>query len=206
MPSALATIRGRLQIVLDDAGAAFWTTAELDSHITSALEDISHYIPLQVKAAVATSSGSRAVNISALTKRVRIFAVEYPLSQWPPAYVRYAVYLDVLTILNDPIPDGSNCNVYYGTLHTINGTDTLPEDHEQILVFGAAARACDQQQAEVSNTLATGGPGVTRDWGSLARHFRREYEKRLHPRRGVKQTRMYRPHEPTATQDSDPGP
>ncbi len=206
MPSALATIRGRLQIVLDDAGAAFWTTAELDAHITRTLEDLSHYLPQEKKATVATSSGSRDVDISALTKRVRIVAVEYPISQWPRAYVRFSVWLDVLTIINDPTPDGSNCYVYYHTLHTINGTDTLPEDHDETLIFGAAARACDQQQADATNTLATGGPASGRNWGSLARHFRTQYEARLHPRRGIRQTRFYSPDRPTASQDSDPGP
>ncbi len=204
MPSALAAIRARLQIVLDDAGAAFWTTTELDAHITRALEDLSHHIPLEAKNTVATAAASRDVDISTLTKRLHIAAVEYPISQWPRAYVRFSVWKDVLTVLYDPIPDGSNCYVYWHTLHTINGTDTLPEQHEEALIFGAAARACDQQQADASNTLATGGAGVTRDWGSLARHFRREYEKRL-PRR-VKQTRFYHPHEPIPGQDSDPGP
>jgi len=206
MPSALATIRARLQIVLDDAGAAFWTTGELDAHIQRALEDLSHHIPLEVKATVATVNGSRDVDISTLTKRVRVVAVEYPISQWPRVYARFSLWLDVLTIIDDPIPDGANCYVYYHALHTINATKTLPEDHEETLIFGAAARACDQQQADASNTLATGGPGVVRDWASLARHFRSQYEARLHPRRGLRQTRFYRPHEPTATQDSDPGP
>lgn len=206
MPSALATIRARLQIVLDDAGAASWTTAELDAHIQRALEDLSHHVPLEVKATVATSNGSRDVDISALTKRVRIVAVEYPISQWPRVYVRFSVWIDVLTVIDDPIPDGSNCYVYYHTLHTINGTDTLPEDHEETLIFGAAARACDQQQADATNTLAAGGPASALNWGSLARHFRTQYEARLHPKRGLRQTRFYRPHRPTTTQDSDPGP
>jgi hypothetical protein len=206
LPSTLAGIRVYLQTLLDDLSADIWTTGELDVHIKAALKDLSHHIPLEAKNTVATSSGSRDVDISALTNRVRVVAVEYPVDQWPRVYVRFSLWLDVLTVLDDPIPDGSNCYVYWHTHHTINGTDTLPEDHEETLVFGAAARACEQQQADATNTLATGGPASVRDWAALAASHRQKYEARLHPRRGLRQTRFYRPDRPIATQDSDPGP
>ena len=74
------------------------------------------------------------------------------------------------------------------------------------LVFAAAARACDQQDADATNSLNTGGPAATRDWGSLANHFRSRYEERVRPRRGVRRKRLYSPAEPTPTQNTDPGP
>lgn len=208
MPSALSVIRGRLQIVLDDAGTDFWTTAELDAHIQRALEDLSHHVPQEKLNLLSTGAGADAnkVDISTLTERVRIVATEYPTAQVPRSFVRFSIWKDVLTILGESPTPIDDVNVYWHALHTINGTDTLPEDQEETLIFGAAARACDQQQADSTNVLATGGPATGRNWGSLARHFRTQYEARLHPRRGIKQTRFYRPDEPTATQDSDPGP
>ena len=206
MPSSLATIRARLQIVLDDAGAAFWTTAELDEHIQRALSDLSHHIPLEKKTTLATVNADRDLDISSLTARVRVKAVEYKTGNWPRTFQPFTIWEDTLTFTGDTVPDGANADIYWHALHTINGANTLPDDHEEILIFGAAARACRQQQAETTDQLTTGGPGTERNWGALAAHYQAEYETRLHRRRGIGQHRTYAPTEPLPTQDSDPGP
>jgi len=36
--------------------------------------------------------------------------------------------------------------------------------------------------------------------------FRARYEERVTPRRGIRRKRLYAPAEPTATQNTDPGP
>lgn len=205
MPASLATLRARLQIVLDDAAADFWTTAELDEHIQRALRDLSHYIPLQKKSTLATVSGNRDLDISSLAPRIRIRAVEYKTGNWPRTFVGFSLWIDTLTFL-DQEPDGADANIYWEAPHTINGTDTLPEDQDETLLFAAAALACDQQQAETTNQVTTGGKATTRDWASLARHFRNRYEERRDARRGLQTGRMFAPSDPLPSQDSDPGP
>src|SRR3989304_2103581 len=206
MPTALATIRGRLQTVLDDAAAAVWTTAELDQHIQDALRDLSHRIPRERTTTIATTAGSRDVALTTVTERVRIIAVEWPTGSDPKSFVDFSVWGDTPRIESAAVPDGSDCIVYWQSLHSINGTDTLPEDYDDALVHAAAARACDQQAADLTNTLPTGGSGSTSDWRRLAAHFRARYEERVAPRRGIKRKRLYAPTEPTATQNTDPGP
>ena len=206
MPTALATIRGRLQTVLDDAAAAVWTTGELDQHIQDALRDLSHRIPRERTTTIATTSGSRDVSLATLTERVRIVAVEWPTGSDPKNFVDFSEWADVLRIDSLGIPDGTDCIIYWQSLHSINGTKTLPEDYDDALVHAAAARACDQQAADASNALNTGGPPATRDWRTLAAHFRNRYEERVAPRRGIKRRRLYAPAEPTPTQNTDPGP
>ena len=206
MPTTLATIRGRLQTVLDDAAAAVWTTGELDQHIQDALRDLSHRIPRERTTTIATTASSRDVALTTLTERVRLIAVEWPTGNDPKSFVDFSVWGDTLRIESIAVPDGSNCNIYWQSLHAINGTDTLPEDYDDALVHAAAARACDQQAADLTNTLPTGGPGSTADWRRLAAHFRARYEERVTPRRGIRHKRLYAPAEPTATQTTDPGP
>jgi len=206
LPSALAAILNRLEILLDDESNALWTEAQLTEHVTNALRDLSQYVPQEKKGTVATAADSRAVDISALTERVGIVAVEYPIDLWPRQLVRFDVWIDVLTIINDPVPNGDNCYVFYHALHTINGTDTLPEQHEFTLLLLAAALACEQQIADAINTLATGGDVVPGDWSSLARNFRLRYQERVDPLKGIQTSRMYAPTAPIPAQNTDPGP
>ena len=206
MPTALATIRGRLQTKLDDAAAGVWTTGELDQHIQDALRDLSHRIPRERTNTIATTNGSRDVALTTLTERVRIVAVEWPTGNDPKSFVDFSEWADVLRIASVAVPDGSNCNIYWQSLHSINGTKTLPEDYDEALTFAAAGLACDQQAADTTNTLPTGGPGSVADWRRLAAHFRARYEERVTPRRGIRHARLYAPAEPTPTQTTDPGP
>src|SRR3990172_7616577 len=206
VPTALATIRGRLQTVLDDAAAAVWTTGELDQHIQDALRDLSHRIPRERTTTIATTPARRNVALTTLTERVRIIAVEWPTGNDPRSFVDFSEWADTLRIGSVAVPDGSNCTIYWQSLHSINGTDTLPEDYDDALVHAAAARACDQQAADLTNTLPTGGPGSTADWRRLAAHFRTRYEERVAPRPGIPPQRLYPPPQPTATQTTDPGP
>ena len=111
MPTALATIRARLQTVLDDAAAAVWTTAELDQHIQDALRDLSHRIPRERTTTIATTASSRDVALTTLTERVRLIAVEWPTGNDPKSFVDFSVWGDTLRIESVAVPDGSNCIV-----------------------------------------------------------------------------------------------
>ncbi|MBM2832792.1 MAG: hypothetical protein HW414_1844, partial [Dehalococcoidia bacterium] len=97
-----------------DASAYRWTDAVLDRHIAHALKDLAQAIPREQKATVATTNGARAVSLAALTDIVVVWAIEYPISQFPPAYQRFSLYNQVATFLGDDVPTGANCYVYYG--------------------------------------------------------------------------------------------
>jgi len=70
-----------------------WTDEELDRHITHAVKDFSEAIPYEQKVIKATTSGSREIDISALTDRIMIEAVEYPVAQFPRKYQRYSLWV-----------------------------------------------------------------------------------------------------------------
>ncbi|GAG67347.1 unnamed protein product, partial [marine sediment metagenome] len=71
-----------------------WTDDELDRHITHAAKDLSEAIPYEQKSVKATTSGSREIDISTLSDRIVIEAVEYPVDKFPKKYQRYSLWAD----------------------------------------------------------------------------------------------------------------
>ena len=103
----------------EDAANYRWTDDELDRHFTHAVKGFSEAIPYQQRATKATTSGARELDISTITDRIMVEAVEYPVDKFPKRYQRFALWEDTLTILGDELPDGSNAYIYYGKLHTV---------------------------------------------------------------------------------------
>ena len=76
-----------------------WSDDELDRHIAHAVKEFSEALPLPAKATLPTTSGSRVIDVSSLTDRVMVEAVEYPLDTFPPGYQRFALWGHALTLL-----------------------------------------------------------------------------------------------------------
>ena len=113
----------------DEDSPQQWSDEELTRHISRALRELSERLPLPTKAILPTVSGSRELDISSLTNRVMLQAVEYPLDESPAAYQRFSVWGNTMTIISGPEPDGSDCAIYYGTLHVIDANgSTLPSE------------------------------------------------------------------------------
>ena len=187
-----------------------WYDDELDRHIAHAVKDFSQAIPCQQSVTLPTSEGSREFDISTLSDRVMVEAVEYPLGSFPKRYQRFAIWENTLTLLGDEVPDGSDCCIYYGTLHTLDeSTSTVPTRFEDVIPSGAAGYALVEWAAFAINQVNLGGTGTPQLFSAegerrLSR-FRREL-KRLGRRGRVRQTRLYTPAASTASESADPGP
>lgn len=194
----------------EDANNYRWTDSELDRHIAHAVKDLSEAIPYEQKATVATTAGSREIDISGLTERVMVQAVEYPVDQFPPSYQRFALWADTLTLLGNEVPDGSNAYVYYGKLHTLDATtSTIPTQHEDLVALGACGYAAVEWAVYAINRANVGGSGTPAEllgWGRerLAR-FRAEL-RRLGRRQRVRMRSLYQPYYPPASKTTDYGP
>ncbi len=194
----------------EDAENYRWTDAELQRHITHALKDFSEAIPMEQKATLATVNGSREIDISSLTGRVMIEAVEYPTGQFPARYQRFSLWNDTLTLLGEEVPDGSDCCVYYGQLHTLDESgSTIPEQHEDLVAAGACGYAAIELAAYTINQVNTGGlktPGEWYNWGKdRLSHFQSEL-KRLGRKNRVRTGQLYTPYYPLKSQTRDYGP
>jgi len=187
-----------------------WTNEELDRHIAHAVKDFSEAIPYEQKAVIATTSGSREIDISALADRIVIEAVEYPVAQFPKKYQRYSLWADTLTLLGDDVPDGSNAHIYYGKLHTINAEgSSIPTKHEDLVATGAGGYAAVEWAVYAINRVNVGGLTTPKEfltWGKeKLRYFKAEL-KRLGRRNRVRVRSLYEPYYPPVSKSIDYGP
>ena len=202
----LSEMRTRVRRDLHDEDPANqrWTDDELDRHIERAVRELSLAIPLEAKATLVTSEGSRDMSLASLSDLVAVEAVEYPVDKHPPSYIPFSLWAGTLTILVDATPPGDQTvNIYYGEMHTLDATtSTIPPHLEELVATGAAAYAALEWASFATNRINVGGQDVWRyylTWGqerlavfsrALAKHSRRN---------AVRVRRLYTP----ATQPVD---
>jgi hypothetical protein len=211
--TTLADIRARVRKDLhdEDAAAYRWTDAVLDRHIARALAELSLAAPREMKATLTTTAGSRDLSLISLTGRVMVEAVEYPISLYPPSFVRFSLWGDALTLLLDAVPSGGeDVWVYYGALHTVDAvSSTLPEALEDVLVTGSAAYAALEWAGYAINRINIGGQEVWRQyltWGEERLAAFQSHLARLGRRAGLRVRSLYQPAQPPASQTTDWGP
>jgi len=194
----------------EDASNYRWTDDELDRHIARAVKDMSEAIPCEQKAAKATTSGSREIDVSTVTDRISIEAVEYPVDKYPKKYQRFSLWADTLTLLGDEVPDGSNANIYYGKLHTLDAsTSTIPAVYEDLIAAGAGGYAAVEWAIYAVNRVNVGGTTTPEEflrWGREKLSYFRQELKRLGRRNRVRIRSMYRSYYPASSKSTDYGP
>jgi len=194
----------------EDASNYRWTDDELDRHIAHAVKDFSEYLPHEQKATKATTSGSRELDISTITDRIMVEAVEYPVGKFPKRYQPFALWGDTLTLLGDEVPDGSNAYIYYGKLHTLDASSsTISTQHEDLIAAGACGYAAVEWAVYAINRVNVGG-GITPKeflaWGNeKLRYFKQEL-RRLGRRNRVRVRSLYKPYYPIVSKSTDYGP
>jgi len=194
----------------EDADNYRWTDDELNRHIAHAVKDFSEAVPFEQKATTATVSGSRKVDISSITDRVMVEAVEYPVDKYPRKYQRFSLWSEILTILGDEVPDGSNAYIYYGKLHTLDAsTSTVPAIYEDLVVIGACGYAATEWATYAINRVNVGGDNTAREfltWGKEKLSLFRSELKRLGRRNRVRVRSLYKPYYPVVSKSTDYGP
>lgn len=194
----------------EDAGNYRWSNDELDRHIAHAVKDFSPAIPDEKKATKATTSGSREIDVSDLTERILIEAVEYPVDNFPQRYQRFSLWADVLTVLGAEVPDGTNAYIYYGQLHTLDASgSTIPAEHEELVATGAGGYAAVEWAVYAINQVNVGGTGTAQDflnWGKARLNYFRAELKRLGRRNRIRARALYKPYLPTVSKTTDYGP
>ncbi len=194
----------------EDAANYRWTDDELDRHIAHTVKDFSEAIPYEQKATKATTSGSRELDISTVTNRIMVEAMEYPVDKFPKRYQRFTLWGDTLTLLGDEVPDGSNAYIYYGKLHTLDATSsTIPTQHEDLIATGACGYAAAEWAVYAINRVNVGGGITPREflaWGDeKLRYFKQEL-RRLGRRNRIRVRSLYKPYYPTVSKSTDYGP
>lgn len=178
-----------------DSQSYRWTDAELTRHINRAVAELSESVPLPAKATLPTVAHSREVSIASLTDRIMIQAVEFPLGESPPDYQQFSVWGDTLTIISGSEPDGSNCYVYYGILHTLDSDgSTVPARCEELIAAGACGYAAVEWAVYAVNRVNVGGTQTAReflDWGNQKLKYFRQELNRLGRKNRVRFSSLY---------------
>ena len=200
----------RVRRELKDESSALWSDDELTRHIDRAVAELSEAIPREQKATIATTAGSRQVDISSLSDRVMVEAVEYPVDEFPKIYQRFALWADTLTLLGSEVPDGSDCYLYYGRLHTLDAvTSTVPAKCEDMVAAGAAGYAAVAWGIYAVNRVNVGGATTPREyciWGKERLCFFSQEVKKLGRKNRVRTRSLYKPGYPPVSKTTDYGP
>jgi hypothetical protein len=209
----LPTMRARVRKDLhdEDSTSYRWTDDILDRHIARAVYDFSLSIPREAKATLQTTPGSREIDISSLSDRVSIEAVEYPVDQYPQVFVRYQLWGNILTLLVDSEPSAAeNVYIYYSRQHTLDATtSTLPPHLEDLVALGAAAYAALEWANYAQNRVNVGGDDVWRRYLVWGRERMAQFHKELKRygyKNRVRARTLYKPALPIKSQSSDWGP
>ena len=200
----------RRELKDEDASSYRWTDDELDRHIARAVKEFAEALPYEQKATIATTAGSREIDISTLTERVMVEAVEYPADKFPRRYQRFSLWADTLTLLGSEVPDGSDAYVFYGKLHTLDAsTSTLPAEFEDLVATGAGGYAAVEWAVYAINRVNVGGdstPEKFLGWGRERLGYFRTELKRLGRRNKVRVRSLYKPYYPAVSKSTDYGP
>jgi len=181
----------------DEATPYQWSDDELTRHINRALKELSERVPLPAKATLPTTSGSREITLSSLSDRIMVEAVEYPVDEFPPRYQQFSIWGDTLTIISGDLPNGANCHIYYGVLHTLDANgSTIPAKYEDLVATGACGYAAISWAAYAINKVSVGGAMTTREfriWGNERLRMFKEGLKRLGRRQRARVSSLYKP-------------
>ena len=194
----------------EDSGNYRWTDDEINRHIARAVKELSEHLPYEQRATKSTTPGSRELDISSVTDRVMVEAVEYPVDKFPKGYQPFSLWGDTLTILGDDVPDGSNAYIYYGKLHTLDASSsTIPAKLEDLVSIGACGFAAVEWAVYAVNRVNVGGTATPReflDWGNQKTRFFRQELRRLGRRNRVRVSSLYKPYYPIVSKSTDYGP
>jgi len=204
----LAMLRTELH---DEEEAGYrWSDDVLKRHIARAVREFSLALPLESKVVLATTAGSRSVDVSSLTSRISIEAVEYPLNLYPPSYQGFTLWGDILNLTGLDVPDGSDCCIYFAALHRLEvGECTIPEKFLELISGGASGYAALEMSVYSINRLNLGGNRTAEEWMTFADKQLAVFRsglKCLGRRNTVRVRRLYLPHSKIKSRNTDPGP
>jgi len=172
----LTELRARVRQDLQDEDAANyrWTDVEVDGAIQRVVREFSLHLPLEQQTVLISTADSRDIDISSLSKRLKVFSVEFPLDYVPRSYQKFEVYMDTLTMEDEG--NGDDVRLRWGKQHTVDASSsTIPEQYDEVIVLGATGYLAVSASAYTVDRASIAGKWATINflkWGQerLARY------------------------------------
>ncbi len=184
--SALAAIRDRVEVMLQDTGNAIWDSDVIDEGVRQALDQYNLVNPLNMETVITLPGDGRVIALSGVSGLLYALDVWWPYDSgaaaetWPPNRVRgWRVWWDDnQAVLFLEIAEGSQpqqddeLRLWYAKRQTIQDLDsadstTLRGDHESLIVMGGAGHAAMSRTVDL---IEVGGTdlyqvGILGTWG-----------------------------------------
>lgn len=142
---------------LGDPDGHVWTTDDLLRALGHALGELADAAGAPASVDV-PATGSDAYDLREYPDIRHLAAIEWPVGQQPPAYLRFHVWGAVLRLLDTPPPAGETLRLHYRSAFTVDdeGSD-VPAELAELAVLGARAHALLQQAARTAGTVNVDG-------------------------------------------------
>ena len=178
----LTEMRARVREDLQDTDAANyrWTDDEVDGAIERVVREFSLAYPLQQQTDITTEDGTAILDISSLTKRLKVYSVEFPIGQHPPYLQKFTQWMDELYM--EDVGNGDDARVRWGKQHTLDGdpaSSTIPEEFEEIIVLGATGYLATSASVYTVDRATIAGRHATINFGKWGQQRLDRYEKKL---------------------------
>ena len=166
----LADMRARVREDLQDTDDANyrWSNDEVDGAIERVVREFSRAYPIQQQDEITTTEDDKELDISGLSSLLKIASVEYPMDLTPPYMQRLDFWNDKLYMQDEG--DGTKkARVRWYKSHTLDAeSSTIPTEHEEIIVMGAAGYLAMSASAYTIDKASIGGRYTSPDflkWG-----------------------------------------
>jgi hypothetical protein len=197
MSAPLATFRDRIEQMLMDTGNAIWDTGVIDEGLHLALDEYDMITPLHMETVITLPGDGREIALNGVTGLLNVLDAWWPYDTaatseaWPPNRVRgwRLWWDDALPVIFLEIDDSAQpkqdeeLRLWYAKAHTIQdmggaAATTMPDDHESLLVLGAAGHAAMSRTVDLIETPGTDlyQVGLLGTWGQRKL---REFQARL---------------------------
>jgi len=176
----LTEMRARVREDLRDSDAANyrWRDDEIDGAIERVVREFSLHHPLEQEGEIATTEGSNELDISQLSNRIEVYAVEFPLNEAPPSYQDFEIWGDELYMEDEG--NGGDAKVRWGKLHTVDAeSSTIGVQFEEIIVLGATGYLASSAAVAIVDKVSVGGEGAVANYHKWGQRRLQRYEKKL---------------------------
>jgi hypothetical protein len=185
--------RVRQDLMDEDALAYLWTNDQVDGAIQRAVLEYSYAAAAEKITDLATTDGSRELDISSLTGLVFLDSIEFPMGYAKPHLQRFTFYSGRAFMHDEG--DGTDARVKWRQKHTLaTGSTTIPAHHDEIIVLGATAHLAMSMSANIVDKAVISGPQGTvnyRQWGHQRMVLYQQQLKEIATRRTVQQRQLF---------------
>lgn len=176
----LTEMRTRVREDLQDTAAANyrWTNDQVDGAIERVVREFSLAYPQMESTDIATTDGSREIDISSLEGLIAVESVEFPIGEDPPCCQRVELWKTTLYMQDKG--NGDDARVRWYKDHTLTAeASPIPTQFEEIIVLGATGYLAASASAYTADRASIAGKWATINFLKWGQERLELYEKKL---------------------------